>query len=70
MERNIQIKEEQPTTSACLMIQTILATNLEFKDTAMCMEQSSIQEEDHSQLFVSTISPVQCAMLQQGWQSP
>ena len=30
--------EEQPTTSACLMIQTTSVTNLEFKVTAMCME--------------------------------
>ena len=31
-------REEQPTTSACLMIQTTSVTNLEFKVTAMCME--------------------------------
>ena len=30
MEHTTQIREEQPTTSACLMIQTISATNLEF----------------------------------------
>ena len=36
----INIREEQPTTSACLMIQTISATNLEFKEPTMCMEQS------------------------------
>ena len=60
------IREEQPTTSACLMIQTISATHLEFKGTAMCMEQSM---RDHSQLFMTTMSPVLCAMLQQGWQS-
>jgi len=35
-------REEQPTTSACLMIQTTSATRLEFKVTAMCMEWSRI----------------------------
>ena len=36
---------------------------------AMCMEQSIIQREDHSKLLPSTMFPVLCAMLQQGWQS-
>ena len=58
--------EEQPTTSACLMIQTISATNLVFKGTTMCMELSIGQWEDHSQLFIPTMSPVLCAMLQLG----
>ena len=31
VEHGIKIREEQPTTSACLMIQTISATRLEFK---------------------------------------
>ena len=31
-------EEEEPTTSACLMIQTTSAINLEFKVTTMCME--------------------------------
>ena len=69
VEHGMHIREEQPTTSACLMIQTISATNLEFKGTTMCMEQSMIQREDHSKLLPSTMFPVLCAMLQQGWQS-
>ena len=31
VEHGMEIREEQPTTSACLMILTISATNLEFK---------------------------------------
>ena len=63
------IREEQPTTSACLMIQTTSAINLEFKVTAMCMEQSMNHTVDHSQLLLNTMFPVLCAMLQRGWQS-
>ena len=63
-------REEQPTTSACLMIQTISATHLEYKGGAMCMEQSTnYSQEVPSQLLSTTMSPVLCAMLQQGWQS-
>jgi len=65
-------REEQPTTSACLMIQTTSAINLEFKVTAMCMEWSTRQvtmDLDHSQLLLTTMFPVLCAMLQRGWQS-
>ena len=62
-------EEEQPTTSACLVIQTTSAINPEFKVTAMCMEWSITQAEDHSELFSTTMLPVLCAMLQQGWQS-
>ena len=40
VEHGIAIREEQPISSVCLMIQTISATYLEFKDTTMCMEQS------------------------------
>ena len=69
MEHTTYIREEQPTTFACLMIQTTSATHLEFKDTTMCMEQSIGQWEGHFQLFTTTMFPVQCAMLQQGWQS-
>ena len=43
------------------------ATNLECKGTTMCMEQNMRHsQEDHSQLFTTTMSPVLCAMLQQG----
>ena len=69
VEHGGTIREEQLTASACRMIQTISATNLEFKGIAMCMEQSISHIKDHSQLFTTTMSPVQCAMLQQGWQS-
>ena len=69
VEPGINIREEQPTTSACLMIQTTSAINLEFKVTAMCMEWSMRHTLDHSQLFTTTMLPVLCAMLQQGWQS-
>ena len=62
-------REEQPTTSACLMIQTTSAMVLEFKVTAMCMEQSMNHTVDHSQLLLNTMFPVLCAMLQRGWQS-
>ena len=68
VERDIHIREEQPTISACLMIQTISATDLGFKDTAMCMEQSISHITDHFELSMNTMSPVLCAMLQQGWQ--
>jgi len=61
--------EVQPTTSACPMIQTTSAINLEFKVTAMCMGQSTNHTVDHSQLFTTTMFPVLCAMLQRGWQS-
>ena len=47
VEHGLHIKEEQPTTSACLIIQTTSATNLEFKGRTMCMEQSTRQGEDH-----------------------
>ena len=47
VEHGINKREEQPTISACPMIQTILCTNLEFKGTATCMQQSIIQGEDH-----------------------
>ena len=57
-------REEQPTTFACLMIQTTSAINLEFKITAMCMEWSMNQTVDHSQLLTNTMLPVLCAMLQ------
>ena len=50
VEPGINIREEQPTTSACLMIQTTSATVLEFKVTAICMEQSINHTMDHSQL--------------------
>ena len=70
VEHGGNIKEEQPTTSACLIIQTISATNLESKDIAMCMEQSTSHIMGHSKLFLSTMSPVLCAMFQQGWLSP
>ena len=49
------------------MIQTTLHTHLECKETALCMEPSIRQ--DYS-TFTITMSPVLCAMLQQGWQSP
>ena len=63
-------REEQPTTSACLMIQTTSAINLEFKVTTMCMEQSMRQiQASHFGLLVTTMFPVLCAMLQRGWQS-
>ena len=60
--------EEVPTTSACLMIQTTLHTNVGCKGGAMCMEQSMKQGEHHSELFTNTMFPVLCVMLQQGWQ--
>ena len=60
--------EEVPTISACRMIQTTFDTHLECKVTALCMEQSIIQWEVHSELFKTTTFPVLCAMLQQGWQ--
>ena len=66
VEHGGNIREEQPTTSACLMILTISATDLEYKDIAMCMEQSINHIKDHSQLFTTTMCPVLCATLQQG----
>ena len=63
------LEEEHPTTSACLVIQTTSATVLEFKVTAMCMEWSMNHQLDHSQLFLTTMLPVLCAMLQRGRQS-
>ena len=68
VDPGINIREEQPTTSACLMIQTTAATVLEFKVTAMCMELSINHTMDHSQLFLNTMFPVLCAMLQRGQQ--
>ena len=59
--------EEQPTTSACLMIQTTSAIDLEFKAPTMCMEQS-IKHMEYSQLFMTTMFPVLCATLQLGQQ--
>ena len=62
--------EEVPTISACPMIQTTFDTYLECKVTALCMELSMNHgEEDHFELFTTTMPPVLCAMLQQGWQS-
>ena len=60
MEHTTHIREEQLTTSVCLMIQTISATNLEFKGTTMCMEQSINLIKDHSKLLMTTMSPVLC----------
>ena len=57
-------REEQPITSACLMIQTTSASVLEFKAAAMCMEWSMRLQANHSQLFTNTMFPVLCAMLQ------
>jgi len=54
-------REEQPTTSACLMIQITSAINPECKVTAMCMEWSMRHTVDHSQLFMNTMFPVLCA---------
>jgi len=62
-------EEEQPTTSACLVIQTTSAINPELKVTVMCMEWSINHTVGHSQLFTNTMLPVLCAMLQRGWQS-
>ena len=62
-------REEQPTTSACLMIQTTSAINPGLKVTTMCTEWSTTQILDHSQLFITTMLPVPFAMLQRGWQS-
>ena len=61
--------EEVPTTSACPMIQTTLHTNQECKEPALCMELSINHIQDHFKLFMTTMSPVLHAMLQQGWQS-
>jgi len=56
--------------SACLMIQTISATVLEFKVTAMCMEQNiNHTMANHSRVLSTTMFLVLCAMLQRGWQS-
>ena len=70
-EAGLATLEEVPTTSACPMIQTTLHTNLVYKGGAMCMELSIRQGDhgqDHSKLFMTTMFPVLCAMLQQGWQ--
>ena len=69
MEPGMLTREEQPTTSACLKIQTTSATVLEFKVTAICMERNTNHTMDHYQLFTTTMFPALCAMLQQGWQS-
>ena len=68
-EAGLDTLEEVPTTSACPMIQTTFNTHLECKGLALCMELSIIHSEDHSMLLMTTMSPVLCAMLQQGWQS-
>jgi len=69
VEPGMLTREEQPTTSACLIIQTTSAINPEFKVTAQCMEWSMRHTMGHSQLFRTTMFPVLCAMLQRGWQS-
>ena len=70
VEPCIVTREEQPTTSACLMIQTTSAMVLECKLPAMCMEWSMrYVQVNHSMLFMNIMFPVQCAMLQGGWQS-
>ena len=69
VEPIIVTREEQPTTSACLMTQTTSAINPESKVTTMCMEQSMRHQANHSQLFMTTMFPVLCAMLQRGQQS-
>ena len=56
--------EEQPTTSACLMIQTTSAMVLECTVTTTCMEWSMRLQANHSQLLTNTMFPVLCAMLQ------
>ena len=69
-EAGLPTLEEVPTTSACPMIQTTFDTLLGCKVSAKCMELSmNYGEEGHSKLFTATMSPVLCAMLQQGWQS-
>jgi len=52
------------------MTQTTSAINPGLKVTTMCMEWSTKQILDHSQLFITTMLPVRCAMLQWGrqWQ--
>ena len=60
------IREEQPTTSACLTIQTTFATVLEFKVTAMCMEWSMNHTVDHSQLLLITMFPVLLLCFKEG----
>ena len=63
-------REEQPTTSACLMIQTTSAMVLECKVSVLCMEWSMrCVLANHSFLLTNTMLPVLCAMLQRGWQS-
>ena len=57
VEHGLHIREEQSTTSACLMIQTILATDLEFKGIAMCMEQSMNQIKGHFELLCPLYDP-------------
>ena len=68
-EACLETVEEVPTTSACPIIQTTLHTNLECKDSVLCMELSIIHSVDHSDLFMTTMFHVLCAMLQQEWQS-
>ena len=68
-EASMATVEEVPTTSACQMIQTTLHTHLECKGGAMCMELSTRHIMGHSELLKTTMSPVPCAILQQGWQS-
>ena len=68
-EPGLTTLEEVPTTSAFQMIQTTLHTNLEYKGSALCMEQSIKHGEDQSILFMTTMFLVLCAMLQQGLQS-
>ena len=57
-------REEQPTTSACLMIRTTSAIDPEFKAPTMCMEWSMKHPRDHSHLFMTAMLPVLCAILQ------
>jgi len=61
--------EEQPTTSACLMIQTTSPLLLEFKVAILCMGQSTNPTLEHTQLSTTTMFPVPCAILQRGGQS-
>ena len=57
--------EEVPTISACPVIQITLHMNQGCKGGATYMELNiSHIQEDHSELFMITMSPVPCAMLQ------
>ena len=51
------------------MTLTTSTINPGLKVTIMCMEWSTKQILDHSQLFITTMLPVRCAMIQWGWQS-